>query len=329
MNRIGFISFCIFGLIYMNSPFLYNEAKDKLLVQHNNGEENLVRVGFKYNKKEDLWIDFKKGGVNSLMGMGSFYLSSNLYPSTVPNFHRVSKVFLHTASDWVGPYIVRQGYEESGDKPRFTGGWHGSNGDETGSPTGRTSKVEVYIDGKIIMKDKVFSADEVQVHVTNYIQGYNTTLLKKEILKENVVYRIIHNNIDVSVELEALEDLVIERYYGLQALHGPWRGEIGYFADLNTLQRFSTSINSNSGLKKDGPNIQGMHFASTNGKHELITWLDRSYGLGAMDYVSLDQPCAFSLAYGKSYFNLIHGIEKKMETGEKLYWRGKYTFISK
>ena len=288
-----------------------------------------LRIAHKYNKNYDMWIDFKPCGINSIYALDSIYLIPNENDKTSSNLTKEEiEPFFQSPSDWIGPYIVKSRNHEDNITPFFTGGWHGITQNEREKPTARTATVTIKADKKEIIENKCIPCDKVQLLVTNYIQGYNTTVNKLEIIKENVYYTIFNNKINIDVEIEALDDITILRYYGLQTVNTKWDGQVTYINTQNDAQTFNTYTNNNSQPKKENPDVHMIRLISQDQKHQLNAWIDGKIGLGNFEYLSPDLPCAFSLDYGKSYFNLIHGIEKNLDKGNKVNWKGSYRFLS-
>ena len=55
-----------------------------------------------------------------------------------------------SCTDYVGPYIVKDLLGQEDQQIRFTGGWHGKNGDSTGDRTGKTRSYKIYAGQKIV-----------------------------------------------------------------------------------------------------------------------------------------------------------------------------------
>ncbi|MCX8130584.1 MAG: hypothetical protein N3I35_10860 [Clostridia bacterium] len=309
--------------IFIFSRTGYSQEKLCLAVSSTNDK---VRIAYKYDYSSDIWIDFKKVGINSIMGIESLHLASNKGHSVNPDLDRPSNLLLKSTTDWVGPYIVKSNSIKNNKKPSFTGGWHGSNGNSTGNSTARTLSLKVFTDKKQTDFNKTISCNKVNIDVVNLIAGYNTLSLKgknREILKETVHYTITKGRIDVLVETQALDDVTIIKYYGLQTQNSAWKGKI-YYIGGNNKEGFSSTKNSSSGFKRYYPNVSQFQIFSQLGTHKITAWIDRKYGIGNMELVKVDVPCAFTLSYGKSYFNLINGYSKLLKKGEKISWCGGY-----
>lgn len=219
--------------------------------------------------------------------------------------------------------MVEAAVDSNNNPIAFTGGWHGYNGELKGSPTARTDSVEVYADDSLITHYANMKYNTLKIYVTNSLQGYNTTKPNgtgRYILKECVVYTINKASINVAVEITALEDIVIRKYYGLQTQNTAWTDSIEYI-DVN-----GRCIGRFMGMEESKVNGYPQKII-LKGKNNILTaWLDTNNGLGKREYVSDSRPQAFTLKYGKSYFSLVNGMYVKLKCGEKLNWAGGYIF---
>ena len=319
-----FLEFTIIVIIILCLP-QRNIAQDNPL-QFVNRNETRVRIAFKYNPSSDMWIDFKKCGINSIMAIDSIYLLYNADNKVCSDLAKKAQLFLKSHTDWISPYMVNSTNMGNNFTPSFTGGWH--NDEITGNPTARTVSYKVYEDGKDLGNNKTVQCKKADIVVINNIQGYNTKYLKsgkREIISEKIHYTIYSKRIDISTEIEALDNISIKRYYGLQTQNSAWQGgRIFYTNGLGGRDGISTIIYSSSGAKNEFPNINSYYLK--NNKNKLVAWIDRKFGIGNMEYVSDNLPCAFTIKYGKSYFNLINGKEKSMRSGDKILWKGGYIF---
>ena len=165
----------------------------------------------------------------------------------------------------------------------------------------------------------------------NYIQGYNTTgkngSSSREVLKETVNYVIYSGKIDIDLHIEALEDISIVRYYGLQTQNYSWKGTVTYINGTNQKVTADNSLQNNPGNKEEFPGVTTIRQSSVNGDI-LEAWIDNQIGLGKYDYLKDNKPCAFTESYGKSYFDLVNGKELSLKKGEVIYLKGGYRLRS-
>ncbi len=297
-----------------------NNISQSNTVYKSNG---LISVAFKYDTDLSMWIDFKSGGVNSIFGISKISIKGtgrNSKDKVLKNNEKElknnEKVLMNSTTDWIGPYMVKSNSDGNSNKAAFTGGWHGFNGDGTGAPTAKTISVSVLADDKKVEKNKTILCDKVRITVVNLVQGYNTKSSDgkgRPVLKETVYYNIEGNKIDVETGIEALESITIEKYYGLQTQNSSWRDTVTY-GDGKAINGY---INS-TGQKISQYTLKG------NG-NVLTAWIDNEYELGKGEYVK-GQASAFTAAYGKSYFNLINGVNVHLEKGSVVNWKGGYIF---
>ncbi|GMQ60199.1 hypothetical protein AN1V17_45990 [Vallitalea sediminicola] len=282
-------------------------------------DDDRINIGYRYNDREDIWIEFAKRGINELMQISNISTSTIQNNMTLDSFNNLIKVeLLDSCSDWVGPYMVRKGLDKTTEKPQFTGGWHGIDDKDE---TARMIDHSVKIDGDI-NNDNLQKASNVTITVKNNIQGYNTLENKEEILQETVIYNIDSKDIQVEVSIKALDDIVIERYYGLQTQNSLYK-IIRYEGSLDT--KFNSYETNDSPLKQVDC-INQFTLSSEDETHILEAYLNNEYGLGKGDYVDESCPYAFTLSYGKSYFNLVNSKDLYMKKGDEVGWKGRYTF---
>lgn len=210
-----------------------------------------------------------------------------------------------------------------GDKSRpvFTGGWHGSNGNGTGMATSKMISLSVTVNGKAISKNKTYYGN-VEVNVENLIQAYNTINSGICVLKEAVKLSFTPKKVGITVTATALEDVLLEKYYGLQVQSSSWRGQIVYSnGKTGTYGKYSDSGPASNSI------AESFTITSQNGAYKLKAKIDREYGLGKLEFLSPQLPSAFAESYGKVYFNLINGKPVEVLKGKSLGWRGSYEFL--
>lgn len=288
-----------------------------------------IIFGFKYNSNEDMRILFKPCGQSKLPQINNIYKlsNSNKYPSS--DFSNLGTIFQNATSDWIGPYTVRSSNDD-GDKPdswEFTGGWHGYNGDQTGEKTASNKSFKYYIDNKEILDGEVKAGNKLKIVVINNIQSSGTKKVDgtgREVLEETVVYNITQNNINVEVQIKALEQIKITKYYGLQTVNNSYNGQLLYNDDSMKKWTDCNNVKIDGGVKAESDCGE---FKLKNNNDLLIAWVDKNYGLGKRKYVNDDKPVVWSADYNKTYMVLIDG-NCDLQIDEVLYWRGGYKFIS-
>ena len=280
--------------------------------------EGHIHVGF-FSGDKNMQISFYPCGVNQL-----FAIAKVSYFSSLADYNQghASSEF-SSCTDWVGPYYVCSASSASlGLAQKFTGGWHGSNGDGTGIPTATTSEVNFAVDGEKISGNFDRSCNQVDLYVTNLIHGYDYALTNKNLLRERVYYQIKPNRqIDVQVKIEALEDLIIQRYYGFQSQNFALFNQVSYIAGQQTINTEATNIDSRC---RSNEGINTILLNSNKNRHQLRLVLNSAEGLGGSGNLGSGVPKAFSASYGKSYFNLVNGKELLLKKGEEVFWKGTY-----
>jgi hypothetical protein len=280
--------------------------------------EGHVFIDF-FNDEQNMQIGFYPCGVNQLFGIAevSYFLNQA--------DHHQGKACLRfpSCTDWIGPYFACSSVNrDSGLPQKFTGGWHGSNGDGTGSPTASTKNVFIRTDEKLQNGNFEMECREIDIEVTNFIQGYDHAVTGRDLLKETVHYRITPDRkTGLHVTIEALDDVVIQRYYGLQSQNFSIFDSVKYAADEQIIHVAAVDQDSRCSLNEG---INTIILADKEGKHKLRLVLNTREGLGTCEYTGESLPRTFSAGYRKSYFNLVNGKELVLKKGEKVFWKGSY-----
>ena len=276
-------------------------------------EEGLC-ISREYTPQINLQTVLSPCGPNELMGISQLrYLKPDDSLSTL----------FATTSDWIGPYVLHA-IEGNNRRGNFTGGWHAYNGDGTGTPTARLVEKQVFIDG--ILTEHLWqeqSCSEVVVKAKHLIQADNTKQedgMGREVLQEDVTYRFSGDTIGIKMEITALEDLVIDNYYGLQSCYG------------NLVQMYTTEgieTFHTDGYHGTMTRVSKMTCTLPDGR-QVVCVLD-SIGLGTQNRfnkcdVDTDRQYCFTSPYNKVYYRLVGEVGMPMKRGEKVYWSGFYLF---
>jgi hypothetical protein len=280
-------------------------------------DEGHLFVDF-FEDGKDMQIGFYPCGVNRLFGIAEV----SYFPGRAGHHRGEASHRFLSCTDWIGPYYVC-GFsnKQEGFPVRFTGGWHGSNGDGSGEPTAVTKNLTIHVDGQEMSGNFEKSCGQVDLVVTNHIQGYDGALSGKELLKETVQYRIGANReIAVFVRIEALDDVVIERYYGLQSQNFPVFDSVSYVSGERVYHTAAVKANSSS---PQAEGIDAIILKGNSGGHQLRLALNTREGLGTAEYLAPGLSRAFSASYGKSYFNLVNGKELVLKKGGEGFLGGR------
>ena len=276
---------------------------------------NSIKTNIEGNKTQIKWTDgnnnmmlvFKPCGVNNLPQI------KDIYKNDVK--------LLDGNTDFVSPFIVAGDSQFVGDKPdsfEFTGGYHGYNGDGTGTPTAKNILYKVINDN-----------NKCKIVVINNIQGFNTKKVDgtgKEILQEEIIYTITPCKVNVDVKLTALEWCRISTYMGLQAQNTPWEDRI-LICDDETHKQWINLANQNiNGGNKNQSNCNKLILNKDENYLEMK--IDNSYGLGKLKYVSDSSPLMWCADYNKTYFNLVKDKDLTLTKGDVICWSGEYKIYS-
>ena len=295
---------------------------------------NVYYFMWKYDKTRDIIISLNKVGKSSLYQLSHFYTVPNEDKDCSGDFTLTQSQLKATSSDFVGPYKVLaknniDGENISEEKIRFTGGWHGFNGDQTGGATGKNISINVFVDGKKMSstnKTKI-GGRKIEVVVVNEINASNTAKSDgtgRNVLQETVTYTFTEGKIDVDVKIKALEDITIKEYYGLQIEASGYKENVTFIADDTIVTDYSkyTYI----GTKQD----QICNTIISNGTDKcIIGEIIGDFGLGRRKYVSDTSYTAWSADYGKSYFYLVKDKDLELKENQCAFWRGSYKIINR
>lgn len=280
--------------------------------------EGHLHIGF-LSEEKNLELGLYACGVNKLVAIAQI----NYYGSKQDYLQGVASSRFGSCTDWIGPYFVcAENSKKLALPQKFTGGWHGSNGDGTGQATARTTDVKFFIDGQLTEGNFQKDCSALRVEVTNRIQGYDYAQIGKELLQETVVYSTKGNKtLDVQVTIEALEDVVISRYYGLQSQNYALFDSVSYWAGEQQAGRAAIAADSKCRIASP---VDRILLSDKTGRNKLQMTLNTSEGLGSSPLLGSGVPRAFSASYRKSYFNLVNGQELVLKKSDKIFWKGNY-----
>lgn len=272
-------------------------------------ENEVCRVQTPYNDNEMLVVEIKRGGGNNLPDIKSVYVTNNGV---------LLRTLVSSETDIFSPHIVKAVNNADGDnlnengsyRENFTGGNHQYNNSGSGSTaTARCGEFSVTDLGH-----------EVVVKWTNYIQGYNTTKVDgsgREIMREDVRLDIANGMIYADIRHTALEDIVRQRYYGLQQENHRF-DTIEFIGGADRLVH-TAGGNSNSGNKE----CRMVRLTTSSGDVSEIVIEDIDLGNFAFNGTNYN---AFDADYGKNYFNIINGVYLTQTKDQVTTTRGYYRF---
>lgn len=260
-----------------------------------------------YNSASNLEVEFGALGVNGIHHIRN--IKSDYFN------HRVT-------SDFIAPYRVKAVSNPIADNAPFTtGGNHGTDGG-TGFPTAKPVSIEAFVDNTKHTKGLASSEKAIVVKVVNDVCGYNTinkeTGERRDILREHVTYSITRNNVEISMVIEALEPIVLERWRGLQWQNGPWAEQVYVSNGGSQIVEGGTSFDftSNTADKIIGFNSNG----------DIIgMYVNEDYGLGTFSR-NTGEP-RFFLSGAKAYSRVMNDEANiSMSQGDILDFSGGYYF---
>lgn len=287
-----------------------------------------IKIQYKYSPEEDSVIELERVGLNKLFSFSTLYRIDSGKDTTFPSGILDGLTTVQTFdTDIIGPIMVSAENNEDGDDPiaAFTGGWHGFNRDQSGSPTARHVSLQVWVDGKMVKDTFKGYTNDLVIETTSNIQGFNTKKKDgsgREIIQQKVKMTFNEGRADVHIKMIPLENVRIHTYYGLQtALSQLYANSSIHYESGDSPEWKNTSSGPNdSGPKGKYPNVYRM---TAKNKHndEVLVWLDTKYGLGKRLNVRDNYPAAFFVGY-KSYFNLVNGVPLILSAGQSAEFHG-------
>ena len=289
-------------------------------------ESENLHIKTKYDNNYDLCINMCKRGGNNLFDFNSIFLVSN--NGDLNNDITQTKVIINNITDWFSPYMMNSVNNGDGDKPNgyyshFVGGNHEyTNTGNGGTPTARTSSIKVYCDGVEVINNHKYCSN-VEIIWTNYIQGCNTKKADgtgREILKETIKLSFDSIKFEYENNIEPLEDLTIDKYYGLQAYNNATNYNVKFIGGSN--RKLLSCPGSFNSIDKSCNIVK---ISTTDLTTEI--GIDNNVDLGKFELntdVSSPYSC-FTSSANKTYFNIIRG-SKTLKQGDIYILRGYYKF---
>lgn len=282
--------------------------------------DGVIKIQSRYSPTHTFWIEMANGGLNNSFDFVNFYKSEG---AEIDGNSDRAVLFGTSASDWLGPVQVSATANGDGGTTAFTGGYHGTNGDQTGDPTASTAVSTFYIDG-VAQTEFSGYCDAVKIVTNQNIMAYNTKTTGRYVLKQTTTRNIVEGQVEMYVETEALEACSWSLWYGLQSNYSTtWAGTIHYMYGDTVTKDDNTQAN-NSGAKSSYGSVDRYNIYGTADGHSV--WCDNTIGLGTRDQVSAGTGLAFNTTYDKAYFNIINGVALAMNLGDKAYLKGGYSF---
>lgn len=284
-------------------------------------ERDTVQIRSKYSESQDIEVTWSKKGANNLFDYQSTSFLENS-DEQVSN-KKLSNLFHLSSTDTLGPHRLLAINNVDGDyagDTHFSGGNHAYDGGSTGSPTARTENLQVFVDGELVTNFSGY-ADNIKITWENYVQASNTKKASgegREVIKESYTLEFDGTRYNVKNNIEFLEDVYWEAYYGLQFSYDEkWNGTITYFDDVE--ESYPTSDNSKS------DSLYTNRIVLSNGSDAVELGLEVEKGIGNKNLVNTQPNGAFNIAKSnKAYFWLVDGV--KMSQGDIVEFSGYYQF---
>lgn len=248
-------------------------------------------------------------------------------PNDLPDFRYITaegRQKYNNSTDWHGPYIIGAVNNIDGDDTgtrTYTGGNHNyantSSMDSTA--TARNLSLNYYADGKLIENNSEGTANIIEIKWTNRVQGYNTRKSDgtgREILEERHLLRFDGFEWVSELEIQSLEDVRIESYYGFQCAVTNY--PTIYMVGAVYRTPFSYTEPHSSGNNK--PN----KYVAYSNEDKLEMEVDRSYDLGTGFFYGDSGTDGFrTISSGKGYTYLIsqRNVSANAVYGARAFYR--------
>lgn len=283
-----------------------------------NISNNVLRVASHYTTDKDLLVTMNLGRGNGLFDFASFKLMP--YGMDIESGEALAEILMANSTDWHAPFIVRATENADGDdvgNSYFTGGNHQYNNRGSGSTaTARSLSLRFFADGREVISEKGY-ANNIEIRWVNNAQGYNTRKADgsgREILQER--HRLVFDGCEWSetIELESLEQIYMERWYGLQFVRTP------IYPNYHYIGAEDRKLHQNDSSDCGGKNADGIVAYGT--EHKIEMTIDTGVDLGKR---VLSGGTGALCSSDKAYMFIIDS--KQMEIGEVYRLCGGYKFM--
>lgn len=252
--------------------------------------------------KSSVSYNFKRLGVNGLYQLNSWKIGNQNYEHD---------------TDIIGPYYkLNAANNANGDRTTqdfWTGGCHGYNGNQTGVATAELISRKIIIDNVEIIENGIYFGNSVAVEVINGIQANNTCLENgggRVVIREKITYTIDNNKIKVSNIITPLENITLEKYYGMQ---------LACYTNYRMLGALCKDISNVGNLTERPELIVGYD------DYTQVAMKMENMGMGT--YVDNATSLKGYASSNKSYFCPINNYSGvTWSSGEQHYFVGEYIF---
>ena len=283
-------------------------------------------VSSKYDRNRDIITVLEQKGNNNLFDFHYSMLNTNtdMYPTPSTG----GETIFGGQTDMTSPYIVKAVNNGDGDAPDshwFTGGNHAYNTNNySGEPNARTGYIQLFADGNNITNG-IGYCNHLCVRWTNYVQAYNTEKADgtgREVLIERHTAEFDGVEWKLYGEFIALEDIIVERYYGNMLINIASKYHNVRFIGASNRTKYyieDASQNANSG------DLTCTKLIAWDSDHNMLElMLNGQFDLGKRTN-NEEQEKGLFISNGKAYMGLIWG-ELEVDTGELYAYEGAYKF---
>ncbi|WP_144488112.1 hypothetical protein [Bacillus sp. ABP14] len=287
------------------------------------------RVQFPFSDTKNMIIDFDELGINKIFHPRRIYSLDKVNGGLNPSFAGATLI-KSINTDWISPYGLAAINNPLNLNSFTVGGNHGTNS-SSGFATARNISVSMYADNQLISDGQaIYAKEKVVIDVLNYIAAPNvidlTTGEKRDSVAEYVTYTITPKNINVSVTLEALEEVDLKYYLGIQAeKDGPWYKYLYYMPDVNQtiIDMTVDTSEGNSGLY---PESKVDRFVMKKGNFILVGQRSNEIGVGRSTMIIGQKIFKHTAGIGGKVYGHLIGKPQRLKVGDTLYFTGSYTF---
>lgn len=291
---------------------------------------NDLLIGYGYNSTHDAVIVMNCGRANGLFDFAALKMKPK--GTSLSGLETADLISVWSSStDMHSPFHVlavnnADGYHSDATSANvsFTGGNHTLDSMGNGWETASSNGVTFYADGRPVTSGYGVCA-KFEMRWSNDVQAYNTVKQGgggRAVLTE--YHDMIFDGVSFneSVRLEALEDIKLSLWYGLQMVSfGSTYTNIA-FEDATNRQIF---VSTDSGIKSGNAVTAGI--LSWGSTHAVELTIDTAFDLGKRTDYSGDEG-AFATSYGKAYFTIINKYSGLlMGPNTNLYLRGTFRFF--
>ena len=313
------------GNIYVRYPDAGGEVGGSLTGLYASIEADTKTTTFiwPHGASKMMRVVLRPNGHNDLYNVRSVSIADLGAPESA-----VWTVLLDTDTDWFPPLAFKALNDGDGSTAViYTGGNHGSDGNDGGAQTARMASWGVSIDGRPLNTAESFAGyvDRVTVSWANELMAYNTISLNRYVLRQDFVIHVRPGDIDTYATVTSLpgEDNEIITDNALQMSATGYNQTCHFLGGiLQARTTYSAALSTNSGPSSTWPAWAISFGHATNGF--LTSWMDRNFGAG--DGSLLSPSAAFMRVVAKGYHAVISSAPYVLSAGSSYQWHGGYSW---